>query len=134
MKNNDFNIILNASVLYKKEKDLEFYFNEKETCIFVIKVDKKSKKEMLFSPESHYKFINVKLKDDLLFIGVKGEVMTSFIYSLKNNSFLKNPINEKSYSFYPGFIKKEDILILNCKGYRSTHKEFCTKTHTFLSL
>ena len=118
---------------FTKAGNLEFYYHNIENAVIVSNLDNWNQRVLLFSPEGHYRFANIFIENVLVFLGLKDEPMSSFIYSLKTKEFLKNPENPNTYSFYPGFIKQGTFFTLNCKSYGNVHRKFCTLTHNFLS-
>lgn len=116
---------------FLKSEKLEFFFYAEENIILISKLNVWGSRELLVSPEGHYRFMNISVEKNIIFLGLKDEPLSIFIYDTKTNSFIKNPIDEKSYSFYPGYIKKDNFIILNCKGYGCKHKRFCPLTKKF---
>lgn len=122
---------------YDRVGKMSLYFYPKEGCILIFKNVVGEKKVLLLSPEGSYRFLDIKVHSYLIFIGIKGDPTAGYIYSVKKDCFLVNPILKNNFSFRLSFRKVEgekDRLSIDLRWKSEGHvsKIFDLKTHSFL--
>lgn len=86
-------------VCFFRLRNLEFWFNPDNCYEYIYQISRTGEKTLLTTPKEDeynggiFKFIRVKVEEvsELIFMQALGSTFQNFIYSVKKDSFLKNP-------------------------------------------